>query len=257
MDPHAPYSRHEGWEPGPIGAAYHRALEAEGVLVADGQLETRLDSYASEIHYLDRHLERLHDLLGWDENTLVVLTADHGEAFGEHGAWGHGVDADLYSEVTHVPLLFFLPERFPPHRVADVVSAIDLLPTLRRLVGLPPSATDQGVDVTRLLDGDDDHIATERFVFSMQYHFGVPRVAALRDGRKYIYSPYADGRFYDTDSDRFEQWDLLDRERERAGEYRNAITGFLEASSRWDREFVITEQSDEQNERLRSMGYVE
>ena len=73
------------------------------------------DSYDSCIAYLDRQVGLLLDEMerrGLLENTLVILTSDHGEQLGEHGVIAHGVS--LYRQEVHVPLLLI-----PPSRVVD------------------------------------------------------------------------------------------------------------------------------------------
>jgi arylsulfatase len=78
------------------------------------------------------------------ENAILVVTSDHGEAFGEHGAWGH--NAALFDEITRVPLLLWSSGgRLAPGRSSTPVSLIDLAPTLMDLAGLePPAAFDGG-----------------------------------------------------------------------------------------------------------------
>lgn len=74
-------------------------------------------------------------------DTLFVIVADHGEEFWEHGAMGHG--KTLFEELIHVPLIFF--QRTLKPRVIDTpVEALDILPTLAALCGLPPNSNWQG-----------------------------------------------------------------------------------------------------------------
>jgi len=73
------------------------------------------------------------------DRTLVVVVADHGEEFHEHGNWRHG--NQLYQEMLHVPLLFRWPERLPPGRRPAPVMLIDVRPTILGLLGI---AADSG-----------------------------------------------------------------------------------------------------------------
>jgi len=103
------------------------------------------DSYDAAIHWTDRNIawvvEKLEDLDLLD-HTLVVIAADHGEAFREHGVEGHA--RNLYQEVTHVPLIFLLPFRLSkPLVVKPLVRNVDIWPTILDIAGLPPL---QGVD---------------------------------------------------------------------------------------------------------------
>jgi len=96
--------------------------------------------YAAGVAAFDRglgiFLERL-ERRGVLEDAAVILTADHGEELLEHGGWDHG--RTLYDEQLHVPLLLLLPGA-EPRQVEDVVSLVDLHPTLLELAGLAAAA---------------------------------------------------------------------------------------------------------------------
>ncbi len=104
------------------------------------------DLYAGEVVYTDGILRRLFDTLerlGLDDDTIVVVTADHGDEFGEHGRIGHS--RTVYDEVLRVPLIFWGPGRIPAGRVVDdQVSLVDIAPTLLELLELPAVDTLQG-----------------------------------------------------------------------------------------------------------------
>jgi choline-sulfatase len=98
------------------------------------------DIYDNSIRWVDRVLGSLiHelDVRGLRDNTLIVVAADHGEAFGEHGREGHA--RDVYGEVTTTPLIFSLPFRLPePVIVEAPTENVDVWPTLLELLQLPP-----------------------------------------------------------------------------------------------------------------------
>jgi hypothetical protein len=84
------------------------------------------------------------------DNTIIVVTADHGEEFAEHHGFGHA--RTLYEEVLRVPLIISLPSSAP--RVVDRrVSIVDLAPTLREIVGLDPAERSDGISLVPLLNG--------------------------------------------------------------------------------------------------------
>src|SRR5207249_5016948 len=92
------------------------------------------------IRFWDAELERLLDglaALGVRDSTIVVVTADHGEEFQEHGKLTHG--PDLYDELLHVPLVVVGPG-VSPGRVPEQVQGIDVFPTVPALLGLQPPA---------------------------------------------------------------------------------------------------------------------
>ncbi len=96
--------------------------------------------YDGEVWFTDHHLGRLFDFIEsqpWGAKTAIVLTADHGEAFDEHGMNWHGVD--LWEPLVRVPLIAYVPG-MKPHRIAEKRSLIDLAPTLLDVMGLPQPA---------------------------------------------------------------------------------------------------------------------
>jgi choline-sulfatase len=82
---------------------------------------------------------------GLDQNTIIVITADHGEAFGEHGHFGHGWSP--YDEEIRVPLILRCPARYPGgQRIEAQVRLIDLMPTLLGMAGLEVPVRCEGSD---------------------------------------------------------------------------------------------------------------
>ncbi len=133
MDVHAPYRE--------------RAPFFDASLEGDAR---RISGYDSGIHHVDAHLRRAFEGLEWAQNTVVIVTADHGEELGERGHFGHG--ASLYSEVLDIPFLVYLPGGAGGgRRVPDRVSLIDVLPTLRALAGLPAARSDAGFSLLSVL----------------------------------------------------------------------------------------------------------
>jgi len=112
--------------------------------------EYQLDLYDTEVSNVDRHLGRVLATLaeaGLDRHTLVVVTADHGEAFLEHRSMGH---ADhLYPELLHVPWVMRWPGQRWPARVRESVYQVDLMPTILDIVGVRSAAALQGVSRLR------------------------------------------------------------------------------------------------------------
>ena len=101
--------------------------------------------YDVECRLVDDQIRQLVEALAaQSENTLIVVTADHGEELWDHGELGHGKTA--YGEVLHVPLLFHHPGRLPGKADTTPVGTIDILPTVAGFLGLPPDARWQGVN---------------------------------------------------------------------------------------------------------------
>ena len=113
LDPHDMYMRHEGIDYG----------------------KKPRDLYDGEVTYTDEWVGKLIDFIArqsWGARTIIVLTADHGEAFGEHGMYRHGFE--LWEPLIRVPLFFVVPG-VPPRRIDVPRSAIDMAPTILDLFG--------------------------------------------------------------------------------------------------------------------------
>jgi len=101
--------------------------------------ERRIEAlHDGEISYHDHHmgvfLQKL-ERLGLTNDTLFVITSDHGEEFQEHGSWGHG--HSVYQELLHVPLLFRWPGAIGADvRARPVVSTLDIGPTVLDVLGV-------------------------------------------------------------------------------------------------------------------------
>ncbi|MBK7878691.1 MAG: sulfatase [Planctomycetes bacterium] len=116
----------------------------------------RISLYDGGIAFVDHQLGRLFDrlgALGVDENTLVIVTSDHGEEFFEHGRQGH--HRQLYMESLHVPLLMRWPARFPAdRRVEGTVGLIDIVPTVLAAAGVRAPNPLSGADLAPFARGE-------------------------------------------------------------------------------------------------------
>lgn len=102
------------------------------------QVQRQIDEYDDAVSYVDSCVRGLTDDLarrGLMNNTLVILTADHGEGLGEHGLFSHGTA--LYYSTIHVPLIFYWPAHIPAGlRVTQPISTKDLPATILDLLGV-------------------------------------------------------------------------------------------------------------------------
>ncbi len=150
--------------------------------------------YDAEIAEADRGTGRL---LAWLEehaaldDTLVVLTADHGESLGEHGEPTHGIF--IYDATIRVPLLWRFPRALPAGATYDgPVRHIDIVPTVLALLGLPGGDTTQGADLAAALAGRSAPPALAQYAEARlaEEGFGMaPLVGVRQGGRKYIAAP--------------------------------------------------------------------
>jgi choline-sulfatase len=170
IDPHVPYdppgeflrkydaSEYSGQvKPRMTGDLLEKAKRRPPEVVFDARDKRRLEAlHDGEItqhdHFFGAFLERL-DALGLSNDTLVVVTSDHGEEFDDHGSWGHG--HSIYQELLHVPLMFKLPNRLPAGgRVSDAVSTMDISSTVTQLLAVPPMANNEGHALVGLMLGE-------------------------------------------------------------------------------------------------------
>jgi arylsulfatase A-like enzyme len=118
------------------------------------------------------------------DNTLLIVTADHGEAFGEHGQWQHG--AAPYQELIRVPLLMRFPGQLSAGQVfRENVQHIDLAPTVLDAVGLPLPEDFQGRSLAPLVTGQRKEWP-HAVVYAEGGKRGVEVVARLEEGWKFI-----------------------------------------------------------------------
>jgi arylsulfatase A-like enzyme len=164
LDAHAPYitppnaTRHFGLRP--TNAADFKTLNDWQKLTSapsdPRQIELARDAYDDCIAYLDEALGRLFDELqrrGVMDDTLVIVTADHGEEIGEHELVGHG--RSLYREELHVPLLIARPGAIPSGKIVfEPVSLRDLPATIVDAVGLSDHSPFPGRSMAPLWKGD-------------------------------------------------------------------------------------------------------
>jgi lipoteichoic acid synthase len=110
-------------------------------------LKTRyLNAVAEADALIATLVERLRSS-GLLSSTLLVISGDHGEAFGAHGSFGHG--ANLYEEEVHVPIVLVAPNLFPERSTERVTGHIDIAPTILDVLGFQPPADWQGVSLFR------------------------------------------------------------------------------------------------------------
>ena len=179
----------------------NRAREWAETLDAETDIAALKARYDQEVAFVDAAIgELMLALRAMDlyDNTIVVVTSDHGEGFLEHGKLLHSYTP--YDEVLQVPLVFRLPQGLltPVAEVDAPVGLIDVMPTLLELASLPPASQAQGRSLVPLMAGAK---TTERWIFAES----ADAVAVRSSTHKLI--RFHDGRqeFYRLESDPDEQ----------------------------------------------------
>jgi len=130
-------------------AGAHRADEG-----LEDTLRRKMAGYCGEVKCIDDNVGKILDrleALGILDDTIVVLTTDHGEYMGEHGLVGKNM---LYETAYRVPLLMRWPKRIPAGTVVDrFFTTVDFQPTILRLMGAEPCGREEGRDGSALLGG--------------------------------------------------------------------------------------------------------
>jgi arylsulfatase A-like enzyme len=165
MDPHDPYFTH------PYDG---RGIARVSNQHPDPELAAEMHQlYEGEIEFLDANIAKLIAklrALGVYDDSVIALTADHGEEFYEHGGWWHGLT--LYDEQIHVPLVVKWAKSQPasvPDARHHIARLIDISPTLIAQTGAAVPEAMQGLDLVRGLAG---RLEKDRVVFSEEDHEG-------------------------------------------------------------------------------------
>ncbi|MFQ5418114.1 MAG: sulfatase [Myxococcota bacterium] len=172
----------------------------------DGLKRSWVDLYDAELAQLDAALSRLPAVLeasGRGGDTVIVVTADHGERFFERGRVGHGEELD--EAVVEIPLIITGPGVAAGKRVAALARSIDVYPTIADLAGLETPVVVQGASLVPLLHGEKATLP-ERTAFSSY----MGRDHVLRRGRFKIWRDEGRGgdRLYDLERDPNELHDV-------------------------------------------------
>jgi arylsulfatase A-like enzyme len=166
--------------------------------------------YDGEIRFTDLHIGRLLDELrakGLYDKTVVVVTGDHGEGFGEHGVDHHGYH--LYAAQTRVPLIVRVPG-LAPRRSLTPAGHVDILPTLVDLAGGTPTREMEGRSLVDVLAGAPDH---DRVVYQqLSFENNNEKRGGASQNCHVIYnvSPDTSWEVYRVDRDPLERDDLAE-----------------------------------------------
>ncbi|MCB0310626.1 MAG: sulfatase [Bdellovibrionales bacterium] len=124
--------------------------------------------YDSELTFLDQQIQKLFSVMkshnAW-ENSVIIVTSDHGEEFFEHGGALH--KQTLYEEVLRVPLMIHFPKTFEPRQIDNPVSTLDIFATVLDLVGVSDYSRYDSVSLEPLLLGKGEY--TRSYLLAQLY----------------------------------------------------------------------------------------
>jgi len=201
------------------------------------------------------------------KKTIVVLAADHGEGFWEHGE-GHA--HTLYREVSHVPWIIALPFLMPHEVVVEpTVRNVDIWPTLFDLLGMDPPTPSDGRSQVPLIEAalrGEKPAPTDSFTGPVAYldltwgakdhRAPTPLVSVLRDGTRFVYGPETKQvELYDEKADPDEQHNIADSRPEDVKTLRAEAESALQQTPPWGSSPTV-ELDDLHREQLRALGYI-
>ncbi|GEM_PF-2341247 len=230
------------------------ALETAAAAIPERRRLNMIALYDGEIAYTDQLIERFLkriEALGLYENAMIVVTADHGQEFYDHGGWLYG--GSLYDELIRVPLIVKRSGRAGARtRRRENASGIDIFPTIISAAGLPVPRQVEGMDVFGSHFKEED-----RFLFPERPPF---LYSAIEGAWKLIMATgwrAPDVKLFNLDADRGELRDLADRR----PDLRDRLAGVLE-----DRAVALGTVTDgapnedldsRRRERLKALGYIQ
>jgi arylsulfatase A-like enzyme len=270
LDAHSPYeppdslldratADYNGWIKGKKGYELMNAIHGVEEELWKGSPGAMTDAqylsglYDGEISYLDRKIWELVEGLkdrGIMDNTILFITSDHGEQFGEHGLMEHR--NSLYQELISVPLILYSPSLYPPRTIDGMVSLCDIPVTILDILRIPAPGSVQGKSLLPLLNGKTEEgprpIVTE----------WKDSKALIQGDWKYIRSA---GRkkeeLYNIVDDPHEEVNMIAREPEIA----RGLDGSLQAWIDSFKPLVAANEGKKMNEtlreRLKALGYLD
>jgi len=205
------------------------AMDAEPV--TEDQVRAARHAYYGAIAYIDDQLGRLMEALrsaGLAEDTIVVLTSDHGDMLGERGLW---YKMSFFEGACRVPLVIASPGRFEPRRVASTVSLVDLMPTLIELSGGSVQSLGIGLDGRSLAPHLRGAAGPDEAIGEYLAEGAIAPIVMIRRGPyKFIHSPADPDLMFDLANDPGERDNLADNPASAA-----LVAGFrAEVGKRWD-----------------------
>ncbi len=245
FDAHFPYAPPERFQ--------SRFLKVAGLKRgAKGTLEEPVDLYDAEIYYADHFLgklvDHLHDL-GLYDDTWIIITADHGELFGEHGLFSHG--ATLYEPEVRAPLVIKYPKRWAQRgRNAEPIQLTDIMPMILDRLGFPTPAHVQGTSPGQ----------PRRRIFAEVYPLPVlskrgSHRAYYEGDLKYVWNSRGRHMLFDLKADPDEEHNLYGLKLEKARAMRTAMETLVKELPR-PYEVAVTRIDQETLETLRGLGYI-
>ena len=226
--------------------------------------------YDAEVAFVDYHVSLIRDMLlkkGLYEKTALIITADHGEEFFEHGTKYHA--KNLYQEVLRVPLIIAAPGTIEAESsVPSQVRSIDLAPTILEIAGLPVTEQHQGISLVDHLQRDTMSDLPAISQIGDDHHGEGLNIVAISNGKfKLIVDNQTKRReLYHLETDPHERCNRVDQHDEIAQHLESQVTSLLAPSAGTEQEPALKVKrpptktltlDDHVMQQLRGLGYIE
>ncbi|MBV7328035.1 sulfatase-like hydrolase/transferase [Chloroflexi bacterium TSY] len=263
MDVHWPY-RPQYFTWNPIWQRNHRKDKVmRSRLVSDSpdftpsEHQELLRQYTDAIRYTDEQLGRFFEKLetcGAFQNTIVVVVADHGEEFGEHGRYFHS--PNMYDVLLHVPLIIHLPLELGEggHRCQEQVRLIDIMPTLLDFADIPCPDFVRGTSMKSIFRGEADPAERPSISEAPSMHGYVLR---WREWKYHFNILTGAAKLYNIVQDPDEMLPCTDEYPEIVDRMQYQLDEHIKETSRTRIETTETSSDPQLVERLRELGYME
>lgn len=217
--------------------------------------------YDSALKYLDGQIGRLlsrMEEMGHLENTVIIVVADHGEEFLDHGRWGHW-ENNLYDEILKVPFIISFPGGGRGETIQRQVRVIDLMPTLLDLAGFPPDPKMEGTTLTPLWMGGGEYPVEDVICEMWRDHWH--RIAVRTKDHKFIWDSRKpdEPELFDLIKDSAEQHNVAESDAFTALSLKTRVEEHIQrVRATTPAELVVEPELDEMVlQRLRGLGYIE
>jgi arylsulfatase A-like enzyme/Flp pilus assembly protein TadD len=217
------------------------------------------DPYAGEIAYTDHCIgsimNKLKQLKLYD-STLIIITSDHGECFGEHGEYKHGYF--IYNPAIKVPLIFKPPGKNAPKKIKDIAGLIDIVPTVLGYIHVPVPPQVQGKDLSSCFAEDTGKKEEERYFYCESLFPTVLGCNPLRGiiGSQWKYVQTTRPELYDLIADPQEENNLIKKEIKQAYLLENHLKSILDNYAQQIKNDSKIQMDEEALNRLRGLGYL-
>jgi arylsulfatase A-like enzyme len=215
--------------------------------------------YDSEINYVDDHIGKLIDSFGFDNNTLFIITSDHGEEFLEHGRLSHA--HTLYQESINIPLIIKLPHSTSKREVEHFANLVDIVPTILHLLEITPPEHMLGNNLIRgrglpVLEKIFKKQGADYTFSELDRHSILKTIITPK--YKYIYNYKTNTeQLYNIKSDSLELENCAEKKPELRKELKDKLLNWVSSTQKFTTKEKLFQLPQDETEKLKGLGYIQ